>query len=170
MPNPVTIVEGATTIVKSAHEVTQGKITIHADMQSKRGRRTVETCECPNVQRYTRKCLRTVRRTFLSSLFRDTAVRMVIGIRWQGNGCDITGATPYLSSESSAGYGTSVDVTITAVTNDQTRPQQQCECCRGASCVEFAVQVSISPLLGQNVIMSGYIIVCANGEVGAEWN
>jgi hypothetical protein len=42
MPNPVVVVEGATTIVKSAHEVAQGKITGRFDSQGKRGKREHE--------------------------------------------------------------------------------------------------------------------------------
>jgi len=171
MPNPVVIVEGATTIIKGADELTNGNISINIDSQSVDGDKNPDDCTCPNVTRYNKVVMSLTHRAFLQKLVSPNgkAVSLSIGIRWQGNGCDVIGATPYLATGSSAGYGTSVTGSISAVRSAVTRPQQICDCCEKAAVAEFSVALLVNPLIGETVTYSGYIIVCANGEVGAEW-
>ncbi len=165
------IVQNATAVIKKVGELTGGSISITIDSQSKEGNKDPKDCECPNATHYHRKVMSLTHRALLQRVLRPSgaAVRLSIGIRWQGNGCDVIGAMPYLGSDSMAGYGTAVTGTIQAVESVVGRPQQVCGCCQRATCVEFSVALLINPLIGATVIRSGHIIVCANGEAGAEW-
>ena len=166
-----TAADDGTSIIKKAAELTGGSIHITIDSQSKEGERDPEECQCPNVQPYQREVMRLTHRAFLQRWLKPSsfAVRLTIGVRWQGDGCSVIGARPYIGSDSCAGFGTSVTGTIQAVPSAFGRPQEACDCCSRATCVEFAVSLSIQPMIGSTSVKSGHIIVCANGEVGAEW-
>ena len=164
------ISQDAKTLAQNAAELTSGNINVSIESVSRRGDRETDG-ECPPFTQYHRKVMHLTHRTLLQRLIRPpaAAVRLSIGVRWQGNGCDVVAATPYLGSGSMAGYGTSVTGAIRAVKSAVGRPQETCDCCESAACAEFSVSLVIDPMIGNTVIKSGHIIVCANGEVGAEW-
>ncbi len=168
--NALEISQDAKTLAQTAAELTSGNINISIESVSLQGAKETD-CECPPFTRYHRQVMHLTHRTLLQRLIRPpaAAVRLTIGIRWQGNGCDVVGAAPYLGSGSMAGYGTSVTGAIRAVESAVGRPQKVCDCCESAACAEFSVSLVIDPMIGSTVIKSGHIIVCANGEVGAEW-
>ncbi len=184
MPDPNDAAQGAKSFVQDAPSIsnegetfleaaskhTGGSLDISIESQSREGDKD-PGCECPAFSRYHRKVMHLTHRTILQRFIKpsDVAVRLIIGIRWQGNGCDVIGAMPYLGSGSQAGFGASVTGTIQAVNSVIGRPQGMCDCCEHAACAEFSVALVIDPWIGPTVIKSGHIIVCANGEVGAEW-
>ncbi|MFC1990137.1 hypothetical protein ACFLVW_06250 [Chloroflexota bacterium] len=167
MPNPVTIVKGATTIVQSVDSMTEGKITRSIDEQSKDGKKKPPDCECSNVTPWHEpRVMYKKENNWL--LFGATIATLKIGLRWEGNGCDVIVARPYLVG--SASWGTSVNLTIAGSITGQEVPQQMCDCCEKAACVYFTVACTINPMIGKTRHYSGYIIACANGDKGAEWN
>ena len=167
MPNPVTIVQGATTIIQNADSLTDGSITKRIDEQSKDGNKTPPDCACPSVPPWHEPNVLT-RKVNNWLLFGAQIANIRIGVRWEGNGCDVIRARPYLVA--TAGFGTKVNVVIAGSITGQERPQQMCDCCEKGACTYFTVSVTINPLIGRTRDYSGYITACANGEIGAEWN
>lgn len=177
MPGPALLADGATRVVQATEFINSGGISLKMDEQSKVASKINNECTCPPAQSFQADAMRIRYRTISSSLpyalglkylgFKPSyATEFVIGVDWEGNGCDITGAKPFLKSGAYAAYGVDVKVSCIAQQTSRTRPPA-CECCEAASCVKWDVSIEILPPLSANAFYSGVIMICADGEIGA---